>query len=256
MVGHVTAEVTGDGDPVRSLQPHGRIRPPEEKSAMKPILHDQPSGLPMPTFPEKDYVARLKCGDIPWKPYQILSLTDEKIGELCLITHDIAAHHDTVEMLCKWRSKHRDQFLTVFNPSLESTRGYLQNIYLPDNSRLLFLLKEYDTFVGHYGLANISGACAELDNVIRSEEVKNKTFMHQAQLALVRWASEYLNINKFYLQVLSGNFKAIKHYERVGFGIVASMPLRKQDLGDGYRLSPDPEEANSDLSLLRMELNI
>ncbi|QGY00715.1 GNAT family N-acetyltransferase [Methylobacterium mesophilicum SR1.6/6] len=228
----------------------------DEQGSTKPILQDRGGEEPMSTSPEGNFVARLKCGAVPWNPYRILSPAGERIGELCLITRDIASEHDTVAMLCKWRSNHRDRFLTVFNPTLDSTKRYLQTIYLPDNTRVLFLLKEYDRFVGNFGLAHISGESAELDNVIRSEDVKHKSFMQHAQLALIGWASESMSIKKFYLHVLSENVKAIRHYERVGFGAVSSTPLRRQNFDDGYKLIPDPEASRSDLALLRMELNI
>ena len=208
----------------------------------------------MQTIARETYVARLKRGEAGWAPYRVRSQTGQEIGELCLITHDLAADARTIEKLCLWRANHAQNFLTVLPVSLESTKNYLETIYLPDTSRLLFLLKESDRFVGNCGLANISENSAELDYIIRGETVHDKSFMVLAQIALIRWASEALHIETFYLRVLATNFKAIRSYERVGFKPVSSTPLRRQDFEDGYKLIPDPESPHTGLALLRMEL--
>ena len=209
----------------------------------------------MPAMPEDNFIARLKDGIIPWNSFPIVSSAGWKIGRSCLVTRERSSDPDTVDMLCRWRLKHKDHFLSVFDASPGSTRNYLETIYLTDNSRILFLLKEDHNFVGNYGLANISAQSAEIDNVIRGEQVQNRSFMHQAQLALIHWASDALGIRAFHLHVLAENTRAIRHYEHVGFKAVSSTPLRRQDFDGGYRLIPDPEGSPAQQALLRMALS-
>ena len=61
-------------------------------------------------------------------------------------------------------------FLTVFAPTPEKTRNYLNDFSLPDPARMLFLVADCDNrYVGHIGLCNIAADGAEIDNVMRGE---------------------------------------------------------------------------------------
>ncbi|UYW30150.1 GNAT family N-acetyltransferase [Methylorubrum extorquens] len=196
----------------------------------------------------------IKYGSAEWRTHFIYSLENQPVGTIIPVTQQIAGEGNTAEMLCRWREKYMNFFLTVFKATTESTRSYLNNLYLPDDMRIMFLLKEGDRFVGNFGLANVEGQSAELDNMIRGEEVTTRGFMHQAQISLMNWASSSLGTKYFYLHVLSNNHRTIMHHERIGFKIKSDTPLKKEIVDGGYKLVTGRGFDDQHLSLVRMEM--
>lgn len=177
------------------------------------------------------------------------------LGWLAPVTMTIAAERQTIETICRWRSDNMQSFLTVFSPSLEKTRRYLSNVYLPDNGRLLFFVTDDSgRRIGIGGFRDVSAESAELDLVIRGEASPVPRLMMYAQLAMLDWAFRVLNLTFVYLAVLEHNVRARRAYERIGFRPTGVTPLRReQAASDGYRLVPD-QHASGGPSLLRMDI--
>jgi RimJ/RimL family protein N-acetyltransferase len=175
-------------------------------------------------------------------------------GALVPVTELTATNDEIVAAMARWRSVHRDAFLTVFESTTDKTRGYIRKILLPDPTRILFLVREAatDAVVGNLGLNNISTARAELDNVLRGEAVTRRDMMHLAMLALLNWAFGSLAVTSVSLNVLGHNLRAMRAYRRVGFVEISRVPLSRHATEDGFRLVPATESAVGELTGLEL----
>lgn len=208
-----------------------------------------------PTTEQARIVAALKAGAPPEVSLPIRRGTAE-IGALTPVTHDLGRDPEIISALCRWRQEHMGCFLTVFAPSLEKTRGYLNDFSLPDSARVLFLIADHDhRYVGHIGLCNIAEDSAEIDNVIRGEPVGTPDFMVRAHDVLLDWTFWSLGVPLVYLNVLAHNARAIRSYEKAGLRTVSRTPLARQDIDGGYKLVPAPRAVpHGGATLLRMEI--
>ena len=176
------------------------------------------------------------------------------IGRLTMITEAAARDDTLVADLCRWRAANMSGFLTVFQPTMEKTRDYLDRLAVPDPRRVLFLIQDAEgRRVGNIGLCNIAPGKAEIDNVVRGETVETPAFMSHVQEALIGWAAATLGVARVYLNVLSDNPRAVASYERAGYVETDRVPLMRVDTTDGYRLVPDPAAPDGAVSLIRME---
>lgn len=178
---------------------------------------------------------------------QIASLVPISIG----MAEDVGLLTD----LCRWRSANMESFLTVFEPSIEKTQSYLRKFSLPDPARILFVIQDISgTRVGNIGLCNIAPDSAELDNVIRGEQVGVRYFMRWVQWSLIEWAFDNLGVERVYLNVLGDNSRAIASYRGAGFEVVERSALKREDIPGGYRLVLCPT-AEGSATLVRMEIS-
>lgn len=175
-------------------------------------------------------------------------------ARLIPIGHSNALTDEVLQNLFRWRQGAMRSFLTVFEPSLEKTRGYLEAVALADSARLLFLIEDAEgRAVGNIGLCNITAADAEIDNVIRGESVGRSDFMTWVLRALIRFAHDRLNVERVYLNVLADNERAIRSYQRVGMVETNRVPLAREDIPGGYRWTPSPGMVDPSMALVRME---
>lgn len=88
--------------------------------------------------------------------------------------------------------------------------------------------------IGHIGLFrfDFKKRFCEIDNVIRGE-AGGKGLMTLALQALMTWAREALQVEDFYLRVMSNNTHALSYYERAGFEEILRVPLVRMDNDDG-----------------------
>jgi len=208
------------------------------------------------TVPEqKRLIAELKSAQ-PALLFPICLRGMPPIGDLMPVTNQLAGTDEVVECIYRWRRMHMSSFLTVFEPTIEKTKTYLNNYVLSDASRILFLVRDIDAkLVGNIGLCNVDHDGAELDNVIRGEACRHTTIMLDAQRTLLNWAFTELQVPFVYLHVLADNSRAIRAYQRAGFVVVRNVPLSRQCTDDGYRLVPaSVDGAPADAWLVRMEI--
>lgn len=175
-----------------------------------------------------------------------------QIGWLVPVSQRRAQDPEVIQHICRWRSEHRTAFLTVFEPSLETTRSYLTNISLPDPGRILFVITGIDgSFVGCAGLRSVEADSAELDSVLRGEPPPQRGFMRHACAAVLDFAFNALAVSSIYLHVLHDNDQAIGLYRKLGLLEVGRSTLTRQPIEDGYRLVPAPQGTAG--TLIKME---
>jgi RimJ/RimL family protein N-acetyltransferase len=189
---------------------------------------------------------RYKYRDIDSPVFQlpILDGNNLVIGSLrCIDTYTL---HDiqTINLLTKWRNQNMKYFLTQFLATSVRTRNWLENIVLPADNRIIFLVyDETEKKIGNLGLCNISESYAEIDNVLRGEMSNTKSLFYYAMITVLCWIFEYMNIPNVNLHVFSDNIKAISLYEKLGFKTVKILSLSRVNSENvvSYVLSSDLE---------------
>lgn len=181
----------------------------------------------------------------------------EYLGKLIPVRLRDAEVHDMCAALTRWREKHSDKFLTQFTPTAARTRSWLTNVVLPDDTRILFLIRNAaGSLVGNIGLCNLSDKSVEVDNVLRGEEGGPAGLIHFATVSLLDWAFHELDAALAWLQVFRRNERAVCLYRKIGFADAGCQPLWRTEVDGGVRLVTEPVEGSvaTDVELLRMEL--
>ena len=116
--------------------------------------------------------------------------------------------------LYEWRLN-AIEFRDPIPPTYQSTINWFNNIYLPNDNKILFLIKNKKVPIGHIGLNFFfeTSALIELDNVIRGENSICKGIMSRSLQSLLLWASQKFNPVLYYLRVLPTNVHAINFYK-------------------------------------------
>ena len=140
-----------------------------------------------------------------------------------------------ISLICKWRQENPIGFANVFQGTEEKTENWLDNILLPREDRILFMIHNIDnTIIGHLGFSTFDfeyHSC-EIDNVVRGVKEGNKGIMAMAMHTIMEWGRKNLNLRDIYLRVLSDNEHAIEFYKRMGFIKLYDIPLFKIESPD------------------------
>lgn len=141
------------------------------------------------------------------------SLTLVPVGEWVLDRPEI------LQNLVDWRYRNGGAFFAAVPATLESMVGYLKRMPIGEDTRVLFLLRWRNQYVGHLGLSSVLPPTAEIDNVIRGCE-SYSGMMGEALGFVVQWSAYALGIKTLYLRVKETNVRAIHFYARFGFKTV------------------------------------
>jgi len=112
---------------------------------------------------------------------------------------------------------------------------------------------------GHVALYNFQsgGSACEFGRVLRGADMGPSGGMTLASRALLVWPTSELKVERFFLQVFDNNDKAISLYERLGFTVMGTVALRRNDSGGITRWEKFTEEPSTgafpDVHALRME---
>lgn len=176
----------------------------------------------------------------------IVDRQGDPVGALRLLDAALAADPAVVADLTEWRGRFMKFFLTHFEPTEARTRDWLLKVTLPADDRLLFLIEtEPDCFVGNFGLAGITPATAELDNLIRGRRGGGPDFIYLAECAMLHALFTDEGRANATLHVFSNNAPTIRLHAGVGFEKTASDPLFVHPVGreHGFVLSGGSEPA-------------
>jgi hypothetical protein len=176
----------------------------------------------------------------------IVDRAGDPVGALRLLDSAAAADQAVVADLTDWRARSMKFFLTHFAPTAARTRDWLVGVVLPAPDRLLFLIETAPgCAVGNFGLAAVSPAAAELDNLIRGRRGGGPDFMHLAECAMLRALFADASREVVTLRVFSTNSPTIRLHTGVGFEKTASDPLYVHPAGRerGFVLSDGSEPA-------------
>lgn len=140
-----------------------------------------------------------------------------------------------VNLICQWRQENEIGFANRFVNTYDKTKNWIDNIYLPREDRILFMVHDLNNIpIGHLGFSsfNYETKSCEVDNVVRGIKSVSKGIMSVAMQTLVQWGKQNLDLQNIYLRVLADNPHAIKFYERLGFEEIERIPLYKRETKD------------------------
>lgn len=164
----------------------------------------------------------------------------EKTGGLLLPICRLQGDDKTlIKTLAEWRSENMAAYPTRFPVTIEGTTSWLIKKLIDVPDRILFLVKDrYGNNIGHLGFANClkDGGLMEIDNVIRGVKNVAPGIMHDAMVALIKWARTTLWPEGFHLRVLASNTHAISFYQKLGFCETNRAPLWKVIKGEKTKL--------------------
>lgn len=163
-----------------------------------------------------------------------LTVLDEKnnpIAALVPIGEWALSDEELVNNFGKWRQTFMRFFLSQFEVSAASTKGYLQKLSINQPDRIFFAIYVDDELFGHIGLSNVNDTEAELDNIIRGKSGGHNDLMYFSEKALLDWAFYTLKMQNIVAQVMSKNFMAISLHQRFGFELKEQYHLKKITTG-------------------------
>jgi RimJ/RimL family protein N-acetyltransferase len=161
-----------------------------------------------------------------------------------------------IRLLSEWRNRSKHAFLTEFEANEERTARWLIEVVGPDDTRILFMVKDARSgeSVGYMGLASIDWAqgTGEADAVVRGSNTRPGA-MKTALLTLLRWAHDCLGLRALGVRVRSDN-PAVTFYQKVGFFEVRRVPLRRSNKPDMVQWVEDESLPPGEPSLIHMAL--
>ncbi len=168
-----------------------------------------------------------------------------------------ALHSGLPALMAAWRNSATGAFLTEFLATPENAEAYLNRVWIQPVNSLLFVIKVGNAFVGHLGLANVTGTSAVIDNVMKGDSASPRGLMKDAFRRVLEFGRDSLQIDRVELEVLSSNTRAIKLYEEVGFSRDYAHALRReQDAGMVRLVKCEPADADSDLTCVGMSISL
>lgn len=179
------------------------------------------------------------------------------IGKLIPVGKWTLKNDFIIDQIYSWRKRAMRYFLTRFKPSFELTFNYIKNISIEDKNRIFFLIyDEEENLIGHIGLADIKDTNAELDNMMRGNHGGHKDLIYYAELAILSWSFNVLNIENINLRVFSFNRGTIQIHSRSGFTDRSKIYLYKKVENDiTTHQEVRKENSNIEYHLKEMILN-
>lgn len=169
--------------------------------------------------------------------------------------------HDEVlvDRIMTWREVHRAAFATrIAAPSAAKTGSYLEHLSFAGTDRILFrILDDTGALAGHIGLAAITEAGMDLDNLMLGEAGGRLDFIYRAEIALLHFAFANSDVAAIHADVLDTNKGAQLLHRMAGFSRGIPMPLDlTRNAADDEVLVParDPQRPTSPIRSLRMTI--
>lgn len=160
-------------------------------------------------------------------------------------------------LVAEWRNAASGAFMTQFLATPENAGAYLNRVWIEPSESLLFGIKMGSSFVGHLGLANVTGSSAVIDNVMKGNSASPRGLMKDAFRRVLEFSRDTLQVERVELEVLSSNTRAITLYEEVGFSRDFAHALRREQDADIVRfIKCDSADADSDLMCVGMSISL
>lgn len=161
----------------------------------------------------------------------------EKIGRLRPIPIKIEGDAvNDVSLQTKWRNIHKDSFLVEpFIATDDRTFRWLTETYFTNDERIIFMIEDIDKFpIGHLGFENFifSEYKCEYGRLMRGdvspiERKKRVNLIELAQITLLNWGFNFLNLKLVYGTQFADNWTVNILHAKCGFVTVREYNLEK-----------------------------
>lgn len=129
-------------------------------------------------------------------------------------------NYNDLPKMVSWRNKNRKWFLDQKILTQQDQEKWFKNYLENDLDKMFIIEAKEGTAIGTVGIYNIDyhKREAEFGRLIIGEDVfKGKGMAKEANMLLLKYAFEKLDLIKIYLKVFHDNIKAIELYKRCGF---------------------------------------
>lgn len=132
-----------------------------------------------------------------------------------------ALEHDDLPHFVRWINEPETRrFMALRYPlSMTEEEKWWQNLPQRKNDHIFAIEAEDGTYIGNIGLHGIEreNRRATVGIIIGHKAYWSRGYGSDAIRALLRWAFEYLNLNRLSLTAYAYNERAIRCYEKCGF---------------------------------------
>ena len=117
-----------------------------------------------------------------------------------------------------WYGEYSDEKIPTFEEFKNGWKGYYFDGSQPEKGRCFAILAN-DKVIGeiNYNEINRRDDLGELDIIIYRDSDKGKGFGPDALKTLVNWLFSKMNVNRFLIEAVTKNKRAIKAYKKAGF---------------------------------------
>lgn len=142
-----------------------------------------------------------------------------RIGSLRPFDTSLLDNAELVRLLCDWRNRNRDFFITPDPTTPEKTRIWLEGHVFGGYNRAMFWIECDGVQYGHIGFRSLTEESAEPDNLIRGREGGPPNLIERAKIAMLGWIFDTLGIRRTHVRVLRRAAIARMLYQRIGYAI-------------------------------------
>ena len=157
---------------------------------------------------------------------------------------------ETVHLLTEWRKLYRQMFASNFKMNDERTKEWVNQKCSTSDTSILFIIYFNGKKIGNIGtdLFNKKENSAELDNMMKDPQCKERGIMTIVEKVYLKWMFDYLKLSKICGRLFTDNFKMLNAHLSCGWKIIDISPLKKEMVEDGWtwkeqKLNPKDEIA-------------
>lgn len=143
----------------------------------------------------------------------------KRIGSLRPFNTSLIENAELVQLLCDWRNRNRDFFITPDPTTPEKTRIWLERQVFGGHDRAMFWIEIDNVQYGHIGFRSLTEESAEPDNLIRGREGGPSNLIERSKIAMLGWMFDTLGIRHTHVRVLRRAAIARMLYQRIGYAI-------------------------------------
>ena len=176
------------------------------------------------------------------------------IALLSIVTENDLDDYDFIRRMTEWRERFANCFFTVFRPTPERTRKWMETSLLPNPDRVMCKIFTTDMrLVGHIGAIS-HGSYVEYDYFIRGEKVGIKDFSLVVSARFLKWVSEVSGLKSIKGFTRSDNQRLINLALKEGFRLGKKHPLKRRYITpDEYALEIDESLTNPEVYMVEIE---
>lgn len=159
---------------------------------------------------------RIITGEIVFEIDAKIPKTYKKI-KLVPFTKPNLKRKDYLSLITEWRKKYNKFFFSDFEPTIETTKIWIESSFLNSSKNLFLLLFFQEKLVGHYAFKNLNNESVFLDNLVKGIHGGHAKIIETAVTKLIDWLFDNFCISQVNGTVLADNPYSIMSHKRFGF---------------------------------------